>query len=105
MIPNRMIHTSFSQDFDPFVVDVIKLDFLNSTLEFATHFIDILQFLHGKKGVNGWFESLPFMNGFQDSYHPEFFPIMIGYFFFEILTFPLKKSVWVATVLTFIISG
>ena len=55
------------------------------------HLIDILQSLHGKKGMNGWFESFLFMNGFQDSYHPEFFPIMLGYFLFEILSFPFKE--------------
>ena len=91
MIPDGVIHTSFSQDFDPFVVDVIKLDFFQAAFEFVTHLIHILQSLHGKKGMNGRFESFPFMNGFQDSYHPEFFPIMIGYFFFEILSFPFKK--------------
>ena len=91
MIPNRMLHTSFSQDFDPFIIDFMKLDFLNSTFEFVTHFINILQSLYGKKGMNGWFESFPFMNGFQDSYHPVFFLIMIGYFFFEILTFLFEE--------------
>ena len=49
MMPDRMIHTSFSQDFGPFVIDFIKLDFFKSTFEFVTHFIDILQSLHGKK--------------------------------------------------------
>ena len=56
-----MIHTCFSHDFDPFVVDVIKLDFFKSTFEFVTHLIDILQSLHGKKGMNGWFESFLLM--------------------------------------------
>ena len=91
MIPDRMIHTSFSQDFGPFVIDFIKLDFFKSTFDFVTHLIGILQSLHGKKGMNGWFESFLFMNGFQDSYHPEFFPIMLGYFLFEILSFPFKE--------------
>ena len=86
-----MIHTCFSHDFDPFVVDVIKLNFFKSTFEFVTHLIDILQSLHGEKGMNGRFESFPFMNGFQGSYHPELFPIMIGYFFSEILSFTFKK--------------
>ena len=85
MMPDRMIHTSFSQDFGPFVIDFIKLDFFKSTFEFVTHLIDILQSLHGKKGMNGWFESFLFMNGFQDSYHPEFFPIMLGYFLLNYL--------------------
>ena len=61
MIPDRMIHTSFSQDFGPFVIDFIKLDFFKSTFEFVTHLIDILQSLHGKKGMNGWFESFLLM--------------------------------------------
>ena len=85
MIPDRMIHTSFSKDFGPLVIDFMKLDFFESTFEFVTHLIDILQSLHGKKGMNGWFESFLFMNGFQDSYHPEFFPIMLGYFLLNYL--------------------
>ena len=61
MVPNGMIHSSFSQDFDPFVVDVIKLDFFQSTFKFVTHFIDIFQSLYGKEGVNRWFKSFQFM--------------------------------------------
>ena len=85
-----MIHTSFFQDFGPFIIDVIKLDLVQATFEFLTHLIEILQPLNRIKGVNRWFQSFLFMNGFQDGYHPEFFPVMLGYLFFEFLPFPFK---------------
>ena len=41
--------------------------------------------------MNVCFESFLFMNGFQDSYYPASLPMMIGYLFFEKLTFPFKE--------------